>query len=183
MALKIDDTARIRRVRLQRQSSVFAGDPEAGYAWLYITTGIAYGGLFVELDTGEIVGPYITGSAGVNGAIEYVFDGGGSTIATGTFGDLEIPFACTIQRATLLANQTGSIVIDIFKDTYTNYPPTPADSITASAKPTISGTTKSQDSTLTGWTTTIIEGDTLRFSVSSVTSIQRVTISLKIFKT
>lgn len=112
--------------------------------------------------------------------ITFVIDGGGSAITTGVKGDLEIPFGCTIVAATLLADQSGSIVIDIWKDTYANYPPTVDDTITASAKPTISTATKSQDTTLTGWTTSITAGDTLRFNVDSVTTITRVTLSLKV---
>jgi hypothetical protein len=116
-------------------------------------------------------------------SITFIIDGGGSAITTGVKGDLEIPFACTITRATLLADQSGSIVVDIWKDTYANYPPTVADTITASAKPTISTATKSQDSTLTGWTTTIAAGDTLRFNVDSITTCTRVTLSLKVTRT
>ena len=116
-------------------------------------------------------------------SLTFIIDGSGSTITTGIKGDLEIPFACTINRVTLLADQSGSIVIDIWKDTYANYPPTVADTITASAKPTITTATKSQDATLTGWTTSIAAGDTLRFNVDSVTTIQRVTLALKVTKT
>jgi hypothetical protein len=112
--------------------------------------------------------------------ITFIIDGGGSTITTGIKGDLEIPFACTITAATLLADQSGSIVIDIWKDTYANYPPTDADSITSAAPPTISTATKSQDTTLTGWTTSITAGDTLRFNVDSITTCTRVTLSLKV---
>jgi len=115
--------------------------------------------------------------------ITFIIDGGGSAITTGVKGDLEIPFACTINRATLLADQSGSIVIDIWKDTYANFPPTVADTITASAKPTLSTAAKSQDSTLTGWTTSIAAGDTLRFNVDSITTCTRVTLSLKVTKT
>lgn len=114
--------------------------------------------------------------------ITFVIDGGGSAITTGVKGDLEIPFACTITAATVLADQSGSIVIDIWKDTYANYPPTNADSITASAKPTLSSATKSQDTTLTGWTKPIAAGSTLRFNVDSITTCTRVTISLKVTK-
>lgn len=116
-------------------------------------------------------------------AINFVIDGGGATITTGVKGDLEIPFACTINRVTLLADQSGSIVVDVWKDTYANFPPTGADSICASAKPTITSATKSQDSTLTGWTTSVSAGDTLRFNVDSITTCQRVTLSLKVTKT
>lgn len=115
--------------------------------------------------------------------ITFVIDGGGSTITTGIKGDLEVSFACTILQVTLLADQTGSIVIDIWKDTYANYPPDVADTITAAAKPTISAAVKSQDTTLTGWVTAVAAGSTLRFNVDSAASIQRVTLSLKVKKT
>ena len=115
--------------------------------------------------------------------ISFVIDGGGSAITTGIKGDLEIPFGCTINRVTALADQSGSIVVDIWKDTYANYPPTDADSITASAPVTITTATKSQDSTLTSWTTSITAGDTLRFNVDSITTCTRVLISLKVTKT
>jgi hypothetical protein len=112
-------------------------------------------------------------------SITYVF----SNPASGDQGDLTIPFACTITEWTLLADVSGSIVVDIWKDTYANYPPTVADTITGSAKPTITAATKGQSSTLTGWTTTISAGDTLRFNVDSVTTIARITLSLKVKRT
>jgi len=118
----------------------------------------------------------------VTSAITFVIDGGGSAITTGIKGDLEIPFACDIQNVTMLADQTGSIVIDIWKDTYANFPPTDADSITASAVPTISAAIKSDDSTLTGWTTSITADDILRFNVDSVSTITRLTIILDVKK-
>ena len=114
--------------------------------------------------------------------INFVIDGGGSAITTGIKGDLAVDFNCTINQATILADQSGSIVVDIWKDTYANYPPTGADSICASAKPTISSGTKNQDAVLTGWTTSITAGNILRFNVDSVTNIQRVTVSLKVTK-
>lgn len=116
-------------------------------------------------------------------AVGFVIDGGGDEIETGIKGDLYIPFDCTITAVTMLADQSGSIVIDIWKDIYANYPPTNADSITASAVPTITTDTDSQDTTLTGWTTSISAGDTLRFNVDSVTDIERVTIILTVTKT
>lgn len=116
-------------------------------------------------------------------AIEFIIDGGGSAITTGVKGDVEIPFACTITAARLFADQSGSIVVDIWKDTYANYPPTVADTITASAKPTLSSATKSEDTTLTGWTTSITAGNTLRFNVDSASTVTRVTVSLTCVKT
>jgi hypothetical protein len=133
------------------------------------------------IDSGAVsVAKLATGAK--TGTIVVIIDGGGATITTGIKGDIEIPIGITITQATLLADQSGSIVIDIWKDSYANYPPTDADSITAAAPPTISTATKSQDSTLTGWTTSVTAGDTLRFNVDSVTTIQRVTLSLKYTK-
>jgi hypothetical protein len=113
-------------------------------------------------------------------SIVYVIDGGGAIYSNGVKGFLQIPFNCTITAVSLLADQTGSTVIDIWKDTYANFPPTGADSITGAAKPTITASNKSVNSTLTGWTTTITAGDVLAFNVDSVTTITRVTITLSV---
>jgi len=115
--------------------------------------------------------------------LTFIIDGGGSAITTGQKGHLEIPFACTINQVTMMADQTGSIVVDIWKDTYANFPPTDADSITASAPPTISSAQKSKNATLVGWTKSIAAGHILAFNVDSCTTITRVTISLKVIKT
>ena len=98
---------------------------------------------------------------------------------------MEIPFDCTINAWTLLADQSGSIVIDIWKDTYANFPPTDADAMPGAGKePTLSGVAKNQDTTVTDWTDyTITAGEVLRFNVDSVTTVERVTLSLKVTKT
>jgi hypothetical protein len=113
--------------------------------------------------------------------LAFTIDGGGAVIATGLVpGHVLIPAGFEIVEWTLLADQTGSIVVDIWKDTYANYPPTVADTITAAAKPTISTAVKGQSSTLTSWTTTLAADDVLLFNVDSVTSIQSVTLFLKL---
>ena len=115
--------------------------------------------------------------------ITFIIDGGGAAITTGEKGHLEIPFACTINRVTMIGKPSGSIVVDIWKSSYADAPPDNADSITASAPPTITTAEKSQDSTLSGWTTAITAGDILAFNVDSCTTIERVLISLKVTKT
>ena len=129
-----------------------------------------------------VVASWPAGSSGSSGnaSLTFIIDGGGSAITTGQKGHLEIPFACTIKQVTMLADASGSIVVDIWKDTYANFPPTDADSITASAPPTISSAQKSQDATLTGWTKALSAGDILAFNVDSCATIKRVTISLKV---
>lgn len=116
-------------------------------------------------------------------AIEFIINGGGDAITTGQKGYFRVPFNCTILRATLLSDQSGSIVVDIWKNTYANFPPTDEDSITASASPTLSSTQKSEDDTLVGWTTDIMASDILAFNVDSIETVERVTLSLKIQRT
>lgn len=118
-------------------------------------------------------------------SITIVIDGGGLTITTGIKGYLEIPFACTISAWTLLADQSGAIKIDVWKDTYGNFPPDNSDSITNGHEPEITASgSKAQDTDLSDWTTvSVTAGDILGFNVDSVTSHQRVTLALKVSKT
>lgn len=114
--------------------------------------------------------------------LTFVMNGGGAVLTTGVKGDLEVPFACTIVAVTALADQAGSAVVDVWKDTYANFPPVDADSITASAPVTLSAAAKSRNVTLTGWTTAIAAGDVLRFNVDSAATITKLTISIKVVK-
>ena len=114
---------------------------------------------------------------------DFIIDGGGSVIATGEHGHIVLDYNCEIEQVSLLADQSGSIKIDIWKDTYANFPPDNADSICGGNEPEIVGAQKDQDSTLTGWTTGITAGDILAFNVDSCTTIERVTVSLKLRKT
>jgi hypothetical protein len=111
----------------------------------------------------------------------------GSVIALGiAYGaDVVIPYPGTITKVTMLSldSTSGSIVVDVWKNTYSNYPPVVANTITASDIPTISSAIKSQDSTLTGWTTSVSAGDILRFNVNSVTSLKLVKIVISITAT
>jgi hypothetical protein len=137
-------------------------------------------GHFLMADSGWALGVKWTP---IYAALNFVIDGAGATITTGVKGFVEVPFNATIVAARLFADQSGSIVVDIWKDTYANYPPTDADSITASAVPTISSATKSEDTTLSGWTTTVTAGNILGFNVDSATTVQRVTVSLTLRRT
>jgi hypothetical protein len=115
----------------------------------------------------------------VERTITFVIDGGGSVIATGVKGYIEAPFSGTLLSATLLADVSGSAVVDIWKDTYANYPPVDADSITSSTPPTLSSAIKSQNTTLTSWTTSLTKGDILGFNVDSATTVTKLTVSLR----
>lgn len=147
-----------------------ASGPDPLYFWYETDTTKTYayaGGAWVQVPAGPRTF-----------TIPFIIDGGGVAITTGVKGDLEIPVTCTITAVRLLADASGSIVVDIWKDSYANLPPTIADTITASAKPTLSAVQKSEDATLTGWTTSITAGQWLRFNVDSASTVTRVTLSL-----
>lgn len=107
-------------------------------------------------------------------------DGGGSALTTGIKADLRIPFPCRIKSWQLLADQVGDIVIDIWKNTYVNFPPTNADSICAGSEPTLSGVAKNKNDTASGFSTLLAEGDILRFNIDSIASITRIHLSIPI---
>lgn len=118
--------------------------------------------------------------ASVTRDITWAISGGGSTITTGSKFGLTVDYACTISQWTIVGDQSGSIVIDVWKLAFNqDNNPTVANTITASAKPTVSSHKGATSSTLTGWTTSVSAGDTLFFNVDSVTSMQFATISLK----
>lgn len=118
--------------------------------------------------------------SGVTITLDYVFGDGSSLIPLGLQDYLPISFACEILEWTLIGDVSGSIVVDIWKAAYANYPPTGSNSITGSAKPQITTALKNTSSTLTGWTTTINAGDIIALNVDSVSGFTRCTLSLKL---
>lgn len=112
--------------------------------------------------------------------IIFVKDNNGVVIPTGIQGDIHVPFACTITGIFIFTDATGSIVIDLWKDTYANFPPTDADTITASAPVTISSAQKATDTTLTGWTTSVTAGDIIRVNVDSASTVTRFTLAIRV---
>jgi len=114
------------------------------------------------------------------GAVEIVIDGAGVAITSGIKADIILPFAGHFTSWTLLADVTGSIIVDLWRDTYSNFPPTVADAITGSEHPTLTSGTSSTGSTLAGWTTGFAKGDVLRVNVDSATSVTRVTLTLAV---
>ncbi len=120
------------------------------------------------------------GTSTIKRAITLVLDGGGQALTTGVKADVRVPYSGTITGWEIVANASGSIVIDVWKDTYANFPPTVADTIAGTEKPTLSSATKNQDTTLSTWTTTVTAGDWIRFNVDSASTVQRVALSIMV---
>jgi len=106
-----------------------------------------------------------------------------TALETGVVANVVIPYNCIIKEIELLADTTGSVSVDIWKDTYANYPPTIDDSILPETHPAIENDVKYQDTTLEEWNTSISAGDILTFYIESVADIRQLTIYLKLEKT
>ncbi len=107
-----------------------------------------------------------------------LIDGQGSAITTGVKGDVVIHADFWIAAWTLVADVSGDIELDIWRAAYADFPPDVGDSIVAADPPTLSGQSNARDTTLTGWTNTLDEGDVLRFNVNSASAVSRVTLAL-----
>lgn len=126
-----------------------------------------------------------TGDQTIVQTVGFEFGDGSAVIPTGFAGFYPARFAGTIVDWTLLSVDagtpiSGSIVVDIWKAAYASFPPNSGNTITASARPTISSTNKATNSTLTGWTTSVASSDVFAFNVVSVTSLTKVILVLRI---
>lgn len=114
--------------------------------------------------------------------IPVIFDGVGAELVPGDDSVVDVPvhFDGIILRWRLLAIQSGDLQIDVWKTDYASFPPTVADTITGSDTPALVGTDHDESAALTGWTTEVSNGDTLRFHIDSVSGITRATLTLAI---
>jgi hypothetical protein len=109
-----------------------------------------------------------------------VLDNGGSTLTTGVKLYIPCPHAWTITGWEIYGDAAGAIQIDIWKDTYANFPPVDADSITASDPVVVAATNqKAQDLAPTGWTTAVAQGDALAVNIDSVTTFKWVALTIR----
>lgn len=97
-----------------------------------------------------------------------VIGDGVNPITTGFYGFDRVPFDFTPMGVVLFGDASGSIEVDLYKDIYANFPPDAADSIVASAKPTLASAQNSKDVTLTGWDVAWLEDDALGVNVDTV---------------
>jgi hypothetical protein len=101
-----------------------------------------------------------------------------TAIPAQTFGPREVPYAMTLLSCEMVAipitgETAGDIVVDVWVDTYGNWPPVVGDSIVgAGVKPTISGALKSNDTDLSDWTDlTLAAGSKALFNVVSCSNL------------
>ena len=123
-----------------------------------------------------------TGSVGAAGGavrtLNFVIDGGGEIITTGTKGYATVDVNYTVQSWYIYSEISGSIVVDVKRANNANFPTTT--SIAGTELPTLASAQKNSDTNLTTWTTSLIAGDVLEFVVNSVSTVTRVTVSLQL---
>jgi len=125
----------------------------------------------------------VTGFTANIGCLGITIDGGGSVITTGVTGSIIVPYACVIDCWGIIADQSGSTVIDVWKGSSPlSIPTSAAQSIAGSEKPTLSSQQINTDLNLTTWTKNLVFGDVLVFNVDSATTVKRVTLQIKVIK-
>lgn len=157
---------------------------EGKLAWVLTTTGLLW--------TKKSSGWYISnGSAWVPadappstgvGCISATFDGNGEAIDAGESVEIPMPYAGTIRAWKIIADQTGSIEIDVQRAPFADYPVTGEDTICGGNEPSISVASKEEDTALSGWTAGFAANDVFRFVINSATNIRRCTITLEVDK-
>jgi hypothetical protein len=116
--------------------------------------------------------------------IVFVIDGGGSTISTGLRGSLEVPFNCNVVSWTILADQNGTIRMNVFNETYSTWGSTLPRTNEISFGVPISITSSASKNNYTLATqASIAASNLLSYNVQSVSTITRVTVCLKVIKT
>jgi hypothetical protein len=111
--------------------------------------------------------------------INFVLDNGSFDITSGTKGSLGLDVSGRIESWTLVSEDTGSIVIDIRKDTFDTYPNN-LTSIVGSEYPRLSNQSKNRDESLSTWSTDLVSGDILDFTVVSCSGITKCSLFLRL---
>lgn len=102
----------------------------------------------------------------------------GSTLAVAAGKiNLPLPIAGTITAWRLVADQSTTTTVDVWKAAGSL--PSNANTITASAKPALSGASVASSSTLTGWTTSVAAGDVIELEVEANSAATALTLVLE----
>ncbi len=143
----------------------------------------ARAGIRTNFDLIELtVNGLLTKGLNTTNVLNVQIDNYGAVIATGVNGFILVPFACTLTGIIILSTDaaatSGSAVIDLWKNTYANYPPIVDNTIVASAKPTMISTNRFQDVTLSGWSKSLAANDVIAVQFDSVSTFTRLLVSL-----
>lgn len=105
-------------------------------------------------------------------------DGSGGTLLVGTPTYLVMDHSGTITQWDIVGNTAGTAIFDIWKSTNQTLP-TVANTIVASAKPTVGSASYATSIGLTGWGVTYSAGDIYGFNIDSIAAFTKVNLSLR----
>lgn len=138
-------------------------------------TGSLQGTASFATNSGDFRPSFRSGSFGIT------IDGAGSEITTGEKGYAIIPYNAKIDGWTVIADQVGDCVIDVWKQSAGNIP-TSGDTIAGSELPTLSNEQIQSNLSLSTWITDIDAGDIIAFNVDSAATVTRVHLTIYITK-
>lgn len=163
-------------------TNLYFTDERARAAISGTATGLDYSSSTGELSlaSGYLI-PTETHDANLSkSSVGITLDGNGGVIAVNTIGTLVVPFDGTITGWQIMEISStpvsSSIVVDVWKDTYANYPPTVGDAIFTTL-PTLSSAIKNRNLSPTFVADgAVTSGDILKFNVDSVSSALKVQV-------
>lgn len=113
-----------------------------------------------------------TGATTTTATFGVTVDGGGAVPVTGSLGFITIPYNCTITNWYMVANVSGSAVIDVKRSG--------SSIVGAGNKPTLSSQS-SANAAVSGWTSVSISaGDIIEFNLNSAATLSRLNLVLKV---
>ncbi len=124
-------------------------------------------------------GVALANTADLTRTINYVVDNGSRPMTIGNKGYLTIDVTGNIQSFVLLADNIGTLELDIRKCNFDDFPA--GTSICGNSRPELNNEVKKSDITLTGWTKQLNAGDILQYEVINVsTTLKKFAIALKV---
>jgi hypothetical protein len=110
-----------------------------------------------------------------------MIDGGGNVLQTGAGKFTHVPFACTINNWSVMADVSGSVVVDVLR---ANSAVPSSSMVGGGNKPTLSSSQFSGNVAPSGWTSTAFaKDDWIGWSVISATTVTRITAVLNCTRT
>jgi hypothetical protein len=174
----------LHRIPLVRDGAdilVFEDDPNGRFGAITGTIGVdtTTPGLWQKTADGPTSWVFMSNIAAdaANLEVEWVvLEGYGSALAAGAKAYMPFATDARIEGILLLADASGSAVVDIRKSTFTNFEPDAGSSIFSAGKPTLSSAQKYLDTTLTGVDRAIdsgtVLGDILCWVVDSASAVK-----------
>lgn len=136
-------------------------------------------GQVLQRASGALVFGSVPGLVTPRRVVGVTFDGNGSTPTVGSIGYAVVPFNGTIDQWHIVADASGSAVVDVWKAA--GAIPTDANRIAGTEKPTLAAAQLGSDTSLTTWSTTAVTaGDVFGFELESVTTCTRITVEVRV---